>query len=151
MTQPPPTWIITFCFFYLHRIVAFWFSVSISGPQAVVKLSGGACWRFRLYFNEDLFLKEYERIKRNLSTFDGMDYRIIEISQDPKCITSLKFKELPSFAEKNQELYTAKIFYWRKNYVHLPKWWIHTLYLRDLTSILHVCWCRCPCNMNFIT
>ena len=34
--------------------------------------------------------KEYERIKRNLSTFDGMDYRIIEISLDPRRITALK-------------------------------------------------------------
>ena len=61
--------------------------------------------KIQAFFNEDLFLKEYERIKRNLSTFDGMDYRIIEISQDPKRITSLKFKELPSFAGKKIRSY----------------------------------------------
>ena len=32
-----------FLFLLFTKIVAFWFGVYISGPQAVVKISGGAC------------------------------------------------------------------------------------------------------------
>ena len=52
--------------------------------------------------------KEYERIKKNLSTFDRMDYRIIEISLDPRRITSLKFPLLLSSAEKKSGVVHCK-------------------------------------------
>ena len=46
--------------------------------------------------------KEYERIKRNLSTFDGIDYRIIEISLDPRRITSFKNETVAEFCWKKK-------------------------------------------------